>query len=417
VSDIYVNAPTVVDDSGTGRDGTVGDLSWYQQLLDAINIECLSATNPLVTPAATIDEVVTARGTKADLSTFLLVEHNADGTHNIPAGTYATVTQLLGGIGGVNLVQNDDDLLWPDGDALPPDGYAKAGAGAAVLRCGTGLGDTSRKIGDFCARLTRAGADCTLTRDILTGAAFTRADFVKGLYAAGGAEVKCSTANAARVGISDVAGVAYSSYHTGGGDWEWLPVTRQINAGATGLSLFLQIANTNCNAYWSGRTLFLIDSNLLLPRYVPCPTTYGGTIHFAVGGVIVAGTNVGRFQPARSGLIKDVQMHLRTCPTAAAIPVDVNTNDDLAVPPNFTSIFSGGVGPSIGVGVYMAGKQPDGTYARRCIRQTSGGTIGGLSGQVSLDIDNVGAEVTAADLGVEIRLMQYESPLERFQTV
>ena len=38
---------------------------------------------------------------------------------------------------------------------------------------------------------------------------------------AAGAWVKCSTANAARVYVSDVAGTSYSSYHTGGGSWEF----------------------------------------------------------------------------------------------------------------------------------------------------------------------------------------------------
>jgi len=42
--------------------------------------------------------------------------------------------------------------------------------------------------------------------------------------------------------------------------------------------------------------------------------------------------------------------------------------------------------------------------------------VSGAGGLVTVDIDTVGGTVAGADLGVEIRVMQYTSPLERFQT-
>ena len=173
-----ITPPAYVDDSGTGRDGTVVDVAFLDAWESTINDQVASATTPTIKPKDTIDEVVTARGSKVSLDTRLDVSLNEDGTLKSQPG-YATVTQLLGGIGGVNLVQNDDFLLWAAGDAAAPTGYVLAGVGAAVARIGTGLGDTDRKIGDFACKLTRAAADLTLTRTVLDTAAFTRANFLK----------------------------------------------------------------------------------------------------------------------------------------------------------------------------------------------------------------------------------------------
>jgi hypothetical protein len=418
MSDVSVDFPAKTNDTGTGRDGTVVDEAWVDTVITAINNQVLSAANPTVTPEDIIDEVVSARGNMGSLDARLDVALEENGSLKAQP-MYATVTQLLGGIGGVNLVMNDDDLLWPDGDAAVPDGYVIAGAGATVARCGTGLGDTARKVGDFCAKFSKVGNDCTLTRPVLSAAAFARADFLKGLYAAGGAWVKCSVANAVRVAVADGAGTSYSSYHNGDGNWQWLPVTRQINAGATILSIALAHDGSNAAAYWSGRTLFIVDGNLLLPRYVPCPVTYGGTIHLAVSGVIAAANNLGRFQPARPGLVKDVQITLKTAPAANTIGVDVKTNNTIPAAnayPGMASMFTG-TKPTVAVTNFQGGYAPDGTYARRCLAGPNrGATITALSQHLTIDTVLGGAEVTAADLGVEIRVMQYTSPLERFQT-
>src|SRR5512139_2880932 len=263
MSDVKADFPTRVDDTGTGRDGTPIDVAFIDAIGDAINLQCDSATNPTIVPADITDEVVAARGSVADLDTRLDVSLNEDGTLKTTGvlGGYATVTQLLGGLGGVNLVMNDDHLLWPDGDAAAPDGFTLAGTGAAVARCGTGLGDTTRKIGDFCAKLTRGTTGASLARTILSATAFTRANFLIGRYAAGGAWVKCGTPNIARVAIYDGAGYEYSSYHTGGGTWEWLPVTRQINVAATQLQIIPMCDNSAVAAHFSGLSLAIVDSD------------------------------------------------------------------------------------------------------------------------------------------------------------
>jgi hypothetical protein len=407
MSDIITDAPTGTDDSGTGRDGTRWDAAFYGELLDAINIQVLPTTNPTLTPAAMVDEVVQARGSTGSLDTRLDVSLNEDGTPKAAAFTgYATVTDLLGGIGAVNLVTNDDDLVWPDGDAAAPVGETLAGTGAAVARCGTGLGDTKRKIGDFCAKLTRGTTDASLTHSLLSGAAFTRADFVKSLYAAAGRWVWCATPNVARNAIYDGAGYSYSSYHTGDGTWQWLPVTRQINVAADRLELIRQTNNSAVAAYFSGGTLVLLNSNLLLPAYLPSPVVYG-MIHFGLSGTIGAGTELGHAVPSRPGLVKDVQLDIKTAPTGQDLICDVNTYDGGA----HTSMFS--TRPKIVAGAGLGGAQPDTTYARRCLRGGFGATIA-AGARVTLDVDQVGSGTPGSDLVVEVRVLQYQSPLERF---
>jgi hypothetical protein len=393
----------VVDDTGTGRDGTPADEAWVDQLLDAIDAWVYSPANPTVQPNDITDEVVTARAAYPNLDARL-----DDLALASSVATNVTAGQMLGGLGGVNLVTVDDFLLWPDGDAAAPDTWTLAGAGATIARAGTGLGDTNRKIGDFCAKITRAGTDVTLTKTLLTGSAFTRADYLKQQYACGGAWVKCSTPNVARVAIFDGVGTTTSAYHTGGGAFEFLPVTRQINIAATALAIIPQVNNSNVAAYFSGATLLILDSSQTLTRYVECPVQYG-TMHFAVGGTIAVSTNVGREGPARSGIVKDVQCHLKTAPTGQAAIFDVNSWDGAAL----TSMFS--TRPQIAAAANDGGAQPDTTYARRCLRGFSGSSrpVGGL---VTVDIDQVGSGVAGADVHVDVRVMQYVSPLERYQT-
>jgi hypothetical protein len=404
---ITPDLPAYVDDTGTGRDGTVVDQTFLDAWRDAINNQVASATNPTAVPADIMDEVITARGSTASLDARLDVEHNEDGTHKTLT-PYALVTDLLGGIGGVNLVTNDDFLVWPDGDAAAPEGYTLAGAGAAVARVGTGLAPTTRKIGDFACQLTRGGADLTLTKTILGTAAFTRADFLKSRYAAGGAWIWCATPNAARVAIYDGVGYAYSSYHTGGSTWEWLPVTRQINSAATQLAIIPQVNNAAVAAIFSGLTCAIIDSNLSLPHELLCPVEYG-SFHFSFSGAVSAASNVHGFEPARPGIVKDCQLFIKTVPTGQALIVDVNTWDGAAL----TSMFS--TKPEIAAAASRGGAQPDGTYARRCLRGTSGASLS-AGGEITYDVDQVGSGVAGSDLRVEVRALQYQSPLERFQT-
>jgi hypothetical protein len=89
--------------------------------------------------------------------------------------------------------------------------------------------------------------------------------------------------------------------------------------------------------------------------------------------------------------------------------VDVNTWDGAAL----TSMFS--TRPQIGSTLFQGGAQPDTTYARRCFAANSGATRP-TGGEITFDVDQVGSGVAGSDLRIEVRALEYQSPLERFQT-
>lgn len=399
-----------VDDSGTGRDGTRINKAWYDALITVIDGLIHSTTNTAVTPADVIDEVVAARGSTADLDTRIDVEHNEDGTHKSTGliATFITETGLMGGLGGVNLIRNDDFQVWPDGDSSAPVFWTLSGAAATVARTGTSLGDTSRKIGDFAAKVTRAGTNCSLANTLLDGTAFTRADFLKQKYLAFGMWVKCSTPNIARIAVADGAGTSYSSYHTGGGTWEFLAITHQVDSSATEITVSGTVHNSDGNAIFSGATALLLGSDFNIVEYQASPVLYGA-MHFALGGDLATGNNQGRVVLARGGIVKDVQCHAKTAPVGADAIFDVNTWDGAA----YTSMFQAGSRPTIADGANDGGDQPDDTYARRCL-QGAFGSSPGDSSIMTLDVDQVGSGTAGSDAVVEVRVLQYASPLERF---
>jgi hypothetical protein len=410
MSQINGDLPAYVNDDGTGRTGTRVNVVFLDAWRDAINTQTYSAANPTLTPADIIDEVVTARGSTLSLDDRLDAEHNEDGTHNLTGslGTVVTSSQLMGGLGGVNLIRNDDFLVWPDGDSSAPLWWTLTGAAATVARTGTGLGDTTRKVGDFACKVTRAGTDCYIGNSLLSGGAFTRANFLKQKYLAFGMWVYCSTPNIARIGIYDGVGITYSDYHTGGGTFEYLPVTRQIDSSATELTVRGRVDTSDGSAVFSGATALLHNGpvGLELVQYQPSPVLYG-TMHFALSGNLTVAANQGRVRFRRGGIVKDLQILAKTAPTGQPAIFDLNTWDGA----NYTTMFS--TKPEVAAAAFAGGGQPDGTYARRCLRGSFGATRSAGS-EMTLDVDQIGSGTAGADAVVEVGVLQYASPLERF---
>ena len=397
-----------VNDDGTGRTGTRVDVSWYDAFVAVIDALIHSTTNTTITPADIIDEVVASRGSLADLNAFHDVEHNEDGTHKNTGliATHVTEIQLMGGVGAVNVVRNDDFQVWPDGDTAAPLYWPLTGAGATIARTGTGLGDTTRKVGDFAVQLTRVGTDCFLENVLLAGSAFTRADFLQGKWLAFGAWVQCSTPNIARLQIDDGIGQSQSAYHTGGGAMEFLAITRQIDASATRAAVRLRVDTSNGNAHFSGATAMFLGSDVDIVQYMTGPASYAFK-HFVLGGTVAVGTVSTGVSLARGAVVKDVQMLIKTAPTDAALIIDINSYDGAS----YVSMFS--TLPQIAGAAFVGGAQPDGTYARRCLRGEFG-TSRVAGGELSLDVDQVGSTIAGDDLAIEVRALNYPSPLEKF---
>lgn len=392
--------PAVSDDSGTGQDGTVLDSTFFDAIKASIEAEIVSSSNPSETVEGIIDEVVDARGSQASLDARLDVALNEDGTLKTQA-SLATLSQLGQQIGAVNLLQNDDFVIWELGNSLAPSGWSLTNL--TVARTGTGLGDTNRKVNDFAVKLTRAATDGNLQQELVNSSELARSDFLKSTVISGGCWVKSSTPNAARIAVTDGATTTFSSYHTGGGAWEWLTVTHTVSNSATNIAVQLTVYNTSSDAYFSGVTAVMSD--VAPTQWQPCPKVYG-TIVFRRAGTLAVANALDQFAAARPIFIKDVALRVETAPTGAALIVDIKKYDTGAA--GWVSMFS--TLPQIAAAAFSGTAQPDGTYSYRCI---GGGDADSNSDElIRMDITQVGSSVAGANLWCWVRAFQYARPLE-----
>jgi hypothetical protein len=127
-----------------------------------------------------------------------------------------------------NYAYNGNFERWGAGASAVPTGWTLAGAGASVARDAT-----NKKVGSYSAALTRAGTNCTLTQDVDLIAEHGPVGWWQGRRVTLGAWVRATVASQARLQLNDGVGTTSGADHTGGGAWEWLTVTRTLDAAAT----------------------------------------------------------------------------------------------------------------------------------------------------------------------------------------
>ena len=120
-----------------------------------------------------------------------------------------------------NMVKNSSFEYWSAGTSSAPDGWTLAGAGASIARNGATI-----KAGTYSAAVTRGGADTTLTQNIAAISPNFSLNYFDGRAITFSAWVSASVSSTTRLGIADGVGTTNSSYHTGGGGFEYLTVTR-----------------------------------------------------------------------------------------------------------------------------------------------------------------------------------------------
>lgn len=314
--------PAGLDDIGNGQSGLELDKAYFDAVEAAIEAYIVSGTNPTITPADIIDEVVDARGSKATLDSRLDVALNDDGTLKSQAGL-VTQDQAKSILGRNGMVANDDFRLWPDGDTDAPACYTLSGTGAVIQRCGTGLVDTARKVGDFCARITYGSASAKLTQQLLPAAAFSRADFMKGVKVGFGCWIYTASPSQARVVCDDGSVTTATDFHTGGASWEFLSSVHTIDTGASKLDIYVEVAGAG-SAYFDGLTLIVSDIAPL--SWVSCPIQAIGSLYIPVPGDASVFPKKGFFFPARPGIVLDFQLRAETPPTGAALIVDLGAH-------------------------------------------------------------------------------------------
>ena len=250
----------MADDSGTFDNGTPVDKAFIDDICDQIDDQAHSSTNPTQKPRQTTDEVIAARGSKASLDARLDVALNDDGTPKAVAGQ-ATESQVALAEGNINAVLNADLERWTAGTTSAPDNYTLAGAGAAILKSGPAMADTTDiGTGTYCARVTSgAGAAATLTQQIITAAEMSKYRAVRGRKVGFTIRGKASVVNALRIAVDDGAVQTTSSYHAGDGSEAYLTVVHTISNSATKLDVYAQVALGANQAYVGGFTVVFSD--------------------------------------------------------------------------------------------------------------------------------------------------------------
>lgn len=86
--------PAMTDSPDGSSGGTDVNKAFVDSLLDTVDDQCHSTTNPTLKPKAVTDEVKTARGNKASLNARLTVGMDADGNLTMPASFTALQTEV-----------------------------------------------------------------------------------------------------------------------------------------------------------------------------------------------------------------------------------------------------------------------------------------------------------------------------------
>jgi hypothetical protein len=156
-----------------------------------------------------------------------------------------------------NLLENGDFESWSAGASAAPDGWI---LNVASIDRESGI----KKIGLYSAKVTNAGVNSRLEQ------LYPYYNDYAGQVLTYGCFVHSSVLNAARISISDGIAATNSSYHSGGGDWEWLTATHIMNASPIALKarMFPDIANNNNFAYFDGA--ILVEGSVC-PAFSPKP--------------------------------------------------------------------------------------------------------------------------------------------------
>jgi hypothetical protein len=134
------------------------------------------------------------------------------------------------------IVVNGDVEVWTNGASSAPDGWTLTGG--TIARDAVNF-----KSGSYGVALTRSGTNTAFFQNIQN---YT---YYKSKTVTFGAWIKTSVAGQAGLRIGDGVGSSVA-YHTGGGDWEWVTVTRTMDSSATLFKVNFIVETTDGTAYF-----------------------------------------------------------------------------------------------------------------------------------------------------------------------
>jgi hypothetical protein len=175
-----------------------------------------------------------------------------------------------------NLLENSDFESWSSGTSNAPDRWD--------LNAGTIARSTDEKMGEYSISLSYSGASGRVIQDIEELDRYASETLIMGAW------VKCSDADSAKLMLQDSGGSEYSSYHSGGGDWEFLTVTKVITTTPTYIRANIIVVGFVSDAYFDGAILVegsvcpafsskpIWNDGIMLQSYTPSSASdYGAT--------------------------------------------------------------------------------------------------------------------------------------------
>jgi len=129
---------------------------------------------------------------------------------------------------------------WSEGDSSAPTGWLMAGTAGSVSK-----ESTEKKFGNYAMKIiSGSSASYKAENSYSNYTALAGRTITFGMY------VKCSSANKARLYIYDGMATVNSSYHSGGGDWEFLEVEIQVDESNTELTFGCEVQSSLIAAYF-----------------------------------------------------------------------------------------------------------------------------------------------------------------------
>jgi len=382
----------LVNDTGTGQDGSVVNKELFNDIAEAID-SVLISPGQAQTPAQSTTELIAARGNLASLNSRIAGVIDPDGNF-----TGASPIPLIQSHQPQNFVTNDDFMIWPDGDAATPADWAFLPTGvAAISRCGPGLADTTQINGEFCAKVTVTSGTATLVQGCTTAG---RMD-PKARSIGFGVGVKASAGSVARIYVASGANVLVSPYVTLLNQVTWISAVGVLSSNPGPLFVVLQMLGPG-TFHWGGVTG--IFSKVAPDDWIPCPTELH-ELKLALDGTL-ASRNRATFN--ESCRVESVMLYARNGQMVEASPLAVNVFQVANGTGAATSMLASNLTPDQGDGIRNYNyRVPDGSlYSARCFRGIEG------SGERIL------AEVMIADAGVapavDVRCLRYRRLLGRF---
>jgi hypothetical protein len=245
--------------------------------------------------------------------------------------TTVSLLQIAGAASGTNILFDSITLYevtpgYVAADSLGPDGWYRESANGGVYREHDG---TNTKDGSFYALKMVAPAAMDLAWYPFGFANRTSAISLQRYCARPltiGVWAKTSTANAVRIAIWD-DGANYSSYHSGGGGWEWLEVSHTVSASSTDVTPFQFNIAQACAVYFS-QPMLVFGSSIGEGNYQPIPNeviwfqTYMNLTGYNGSGTLASGTTVLNLEALSNGRlgkgVKAIKLGIEAKNTAVA---------------------------------------------------------------------------------------------------